>query len=108
MPIKKKVINIMSLTRKELIALAKQNGNFSGVQELLTAIEEAKLQMNMATWQLHVRSNSAVSAKNNESYYDVGTFSEEAAKYDCAAHTLKSLLMTLACVLQKNGIEINY
>lgn len=98
----------MSMTRKELIALAKQNGNFGGVQELLTAIEEAKTQMNLATWQLHVRSNSAVSAKNNEMYCDVGTFSEEAAKYDRAAHTLTSLLVTLACVLDKNGIEVNY
>lgn len=98
----------MSVTRKQLIDLAKQNGNFSGVQELLIAIEEAKTQMNLATWQLHVRSNSALSAKNNETYYDVGTFSEEAAKYDRAAHTLTSLLMTLACVLEKNGIEINY
>lgn len=95
-------------TRKELVELARAHLHLPGVSELVIAIDEVKNELDLATWQLYVRTGSAMSAKEECSYQDVGTFMEEAAKYDRAAHTLKSNLFTLACILQKAGFKFDY
>jgi len=94
-------------TRNELMDLAKANPR-PGTPELVTAITEASLQLNLATFQLDVRAKSAMFEKNNGSYQVVGSFLKEAADYEVAAAKLNTLFLTLACILQNGGVEISY
>lgn len=94
-------------SRQELVALAKASA-LPGTQPLLTAIEEAHLQMGLATWQLSVRVKSAEMAKEAGSYQAVGSFVKEASDYESAAAKLNTLFLTLAIVLQSGGVPIEY
>ena len=94
-------------TRKELVALAKES-TVSGARELLTAIEEANSQLNLAAWQLSVRAQSAESEKARETYQVVGSFVKEASDYESAAAKLNTLFLTLAIILQNGGVAVDY
>lgn len=94
-------------TRNELMDLAKANPR-PGTPELITAINEARDQMNLAAFNLHSRSQRAKDAIAERSYQDVGGVTADAIAYDCAAAKLNTLFMTLACILQNSGVEVNY
>lgn len=95
-------------TRKELVALGSQHLLTGGVKQLMTAIAEAKNEMDLATFQLLTRSESADFAKKQENYEAVGSFAEEAARYERGAAKMQTSLFTLACVLQNAGINIDF
>lgn len=94
-------------TRIDLLSLAKQHA-VAGSAEILTAIEEANIQVNLATHQLLERAKSANHFKQQGSYYTAGSFGEESRSYDTAAARLDTLFCTLAALLQNAGLAIDY
>jgi len=94
-------------SRQDLIALGKHH-ELPGTREILLAIQEAHAQLDLATWQLSVRAQSAIQAKEAGTYTVVGSFVKEAADYESAAAKLDTLFLTLACVLQNAGIKLDY
>lgn len=93
--------------RAELIAIA-QKHSVPGTKEILTAIEEAKSQLYLATWQLTERAKSAEFFKTQKSYAVAGSFVKEANDYEIAAAKLNTLFMTLACVLEGASVEVSF
>lgn len=97
----------MSMTRIEVIALATANV-VPGTKEILTAIEEANGQLQLATWQLAMRAKSAEAFKAQNSYNVAGSFVKEANDYEVAAAKLNTLFLTLVCILQGVGLALDY
>jgi hypothetical protein len=93
--------------RAELLAIAKTHA-IPGTKEIITAIEEAKGQLYLATWQLSVRAGSAASFKAEDSYEVAGSFVKEANDYEIAAAKLNTLFLTLACILEGASVDFRF
>lgn len=94
-------------SRIDLLNLAQQH-NVPGSKELVTAIKEAGLQLDLATFQLLTRAKSAEHFKQEGEFQVAGSFVKEASDYETAAGKLNTLFLTLACVLQNGGIANEY
>lgn len=94
-------------TRKELVQLAQQHA-FPGTAEILTAINEASSQLGFAVLKLGNLSELTKNATKDNPYAVVESFAPLAVEYDVAAGKLNTLFLTLACVLESNGIKTGY
>lgn len=93
--------------RQSLLQIAEQNKD-SAVECLISAINEANVQLKFAAYQLHVRADSAMINKDQDNYSVCGSFLAEANNYEVAAGKLNTLFLTLACVLEAKGIVTGY
>lgn len=97
------------MNRKELYDFAKTlNQEDAPVGALIQAIDEAHAQLKLATWQLHVRSESAMHNRAANTMYACGSFLKEAGEYEVAAAKLNTLFLTLAVVLEQQGHKVDY
>jgi len=94
-------------TRKDLIQLAEQHA-FPGTREILTAINEASTQLQFATTKLSNLAEMTKRLSDENPYAVVDSFAPLASQYDVAAGKLNTLFLTLACVLESNGVKTEY
>lgn len=97
------------MTRKAVFDYAnKHHSDVPHIQHMLLAITEAKGELDLATWQLHVRADSAIFFKEQDTYNTCGSFLAEAGRYEAASAKLATLFITLVVMLQKLGADIEY
>lgn len=95
-------------TRDELMKRATDKP-VPGSKELVTAINEAKTQLDFAQMKLNQAVTHAQYLKDNVGHYAVNSSVVGTAnEYDVAAGKLNTLFLTLACVLEANGIPVQF
>lgn len=91
-------------TREDLIALATSKP-VPASPEILTAIEEARIQADSA---LAMVVSLATTASTGKPHAVVQGLPKYAVEYEIAAGKLNTLFLTLACVLSAAGIQHEY
>lgn len=97
------------MNRKELYVYAQeQSKNKPDITSILSCIVAADANLHLALMQVKNNVRMADAHEENGTFYTVDNFHRSAVAYDEAASVLRTLFITLACVLQAHGHKIDF
>jgi hypothetical protein len=99
--------NTKSATRADVVRIAEENP-VPGSKELVSAIREANNELKFSAATLLRNSTHANEQAQADTFVFTGSFMKAAAEHEVAGGKLNTLILTLAILLQSNGVEVNY